>query len=124
MALPLLPHPRHCEFTSARTQNRERRSLITTSLAPQGYRIKIDSDGVGIEAGDQAGLYYAHVTIDQLARIHQGALPHGTVEDHPDILLRGVMLDISRDKVPRRVTLMALIDRLSSWKFNHVQLYI
>jgi len=38
--------------------------------------------------------------------------------------VRGVMLDISRDKVPTMATLFSLIDRLAQWKINQLQLYI
>ena len=50
-------------------------------------------------------------------------LPIGTIRDHPDLPVRGVMLDVSRDKVPTMDTLRDLIDRLASWKVNQVQLY-
>jgi len=46
------------------------------------------------------------------------------IEDWPDFLTRGVMLDISRDKVPGMATLLGLIDLLSTWKINQIQLYI
>ncbi len=45
------------------------------------------------------------------------------MRDHPDLPVRGVMLDISRDKVPTMATLEAVIDRLASLKVNQVQLY-
>ena len=45
------------------------------------------------------------------------------IEDSPDFLVRGVMLDISRDKVPTMATLRGLVDLLSSWKINQLQLY-
>ena len=38
-------------------------------------------------------------------RLHDGSLPVGLVSDHPDLPVRGVMLDISRDKVPTMGTL-------------------
>ena len=62
-------------------------------------------------------------TIDQLARLHDGSLPVGTIRDHPDLPIRAVMIDVSRDKVPTMATLRDLIDRLASWKVNQVQLY-
>ena len=34
------------------------------------------------------------------------------------------MLDISRDKVPKMETLFGLVDDLSAWKVNHLQLYV
>ena len=58
-----------------------------------------------------------------MARLHNGRLPAGTVRDHPDLAVRGVMVDISRDKVPTMDSLKALIDRLASLKMNQVQLY-
>lgn len=45
------------------------------------------------------------------------------IEDWPDFSVRGVMLDISRDKVPTMSTLFSLIDMLAEWKINQVQLY-
>ena len=50
-------------------------------------------------------------------------LPVGVIRDHPDLPVRAVMLDVSRDKVPTMATLRDLIDRLASWKVNQVQLY-
>src|SRR5260370_11247177 len=70
-----------------------------------------------------AGLFYAPATLAQLARLNNGSLPAGTISDHPDLAVRGVMLDVSRDKVPTMQTLRDLIDRLASWKVNQVQLY-
>lgn len=46
------------------------------------------------------------------------------IEDWPDFAVRGVMLDISRDKVPTIQTLHRLIDRLAGWKINQIQLYM
>ena len=59
-----------------------------------------------------------------MATLHDGRLPVGTVRDHPDLAVRGVMLDVSRDKVPTLATLCALVDRLASLKVNQVQLYL
>ena len=44
-----------------------------------------------------------------------GSIPIGTIRDHPDLPVRAVMLDISRDKVPTYGdALRDLIDRLAS----------
>jgi hypothetical protein len=51
-------------------------------------------------------------------------VPQLSIEDWPDIAVRGVMLDISRDKVPTMATLLALVERLASWKVNHLELYM
>ena len=90
-------------------------------LPPQGYRLTVREDGTtDIEAADAAGRFYAEQTLRQL-----GASPDPVViEDWPDIAVRGVMLDVSRDKVPTMETLFGLVDRLASLKINQLQLYI
>ncbi len=55
--------------------------------------------------------------------MHDGRVPVGTVRDWPDLAERGVMLDVSRDKVPTMATLYEIVDRLAEWKVNHLELY-
>jgi hexosaminidase len=98
---------------------------IDGSLPAEGYRLSIGPSGVSVVAADEAGAFYARATLAQVARLSpDGMLPSGTVEDWPDLPVRAVMLDISRDKVPTLDTLRDLIDRLASWKINQVQLYM
>ncbi|MDA1266038.1 MAG: family 20 glycosylhydrolase, partial [Planctomycetota bacterium] len=49
--------------------------------------------------------------------------PGCVIEDHPDFAVRGVMLDISRDRVPITAALHALVDALADLKINQLQLY-
>ncbi len=63
------------------------------------------------------------VTLAQLVALSGGALPVCEIEDAPDFEARGVMLDISRDKVPTMATLFELVDRLAALKINQLQLY-
>ncbi|HEX4053342.1 MAG TPA: family 20 glycosylhydrolase [Tepidisphaeraceae bacterium] len=98
---------------------------IDSSVArPQGYRISITPEICRIIAHDAAGSFYARQTLMQIRRQFPAALPCVQIEDWPDFPVRGVMLDISRCKVPTMATLMNLIDRLAEWKINHLQLYI
>lgn len=94
------------------------------TLPNQGYRLRIAPEAVHIDAADAAGAFYGRATLRQLSRAHRGRLPLGTVEDWPDLPVRAVMLDVSRDKVPTVETIRTLIDRLASWKINQVQLYM
>lgn len=86
--------------------------------------LHVTPQGIRIEAADDAGEFYARATLTQLLRLHGTPLPCLTVRDWPDLPLRGVMLDVSRDKVPTTETLHALIDRLAEWKINHLELYL
>ena len=91
---------------------------------PQGYTLTIAPTGVEIVAHDEAGAFYAAMTLTQIARqVEEGALPCLHILDWPDFPHRGVMLDISRDKVPTLETLYELLDLLAEWKVNQVQLY-
>ena len=91
----------------------------------QGYTLTIDSTGICLTAHDEAGLFYGTLTLKQIAEYARssGTWPIIRINDWPDFDRRGVMLDISRDKVPTMGTLFKLVDRLASWKINEFQLY-
>ncbi|HVR30693.1 MAG TPA: family 20 glycosylhydrolase [Thermoanaerobaculia bacterium] len=100
-------------------------------LPAQGYRLRIDGGGaIEIVAPDRAGLLHGSATLRQWLRLHPrspGGAPEALwpidVEDWPDFRERGVMLDVSRNKVPSLATLKRLVDLLSSLKINQLQLY-
>jgi hexosaminidase len=93
------------------------------SIPAQGYHLRITPEHAHLTAGDAAGLFYGVMTLRQILRQCAGELPCGEIDDHPDFPSRGVMLDISRDKVPTLETLFALVDELAEWKINHLELY-
>ncbi len=92
---------------------------------PQGYELTIGSERISIVAHDAAGAFYGVNTLIQILAhpLAPLTLPGLRIVDWPDFPARGVMLDISRNKVPTLDTLLALIDRLASWKINQFQLY-
>jgi len=90
---------------------------------PQGYELTITPKMLSVIAHDAAGIFYGVCTLLQLLEQPEPALPCLRIADHPDFAVRGVMLDISRDKVPSMETLYALVDMLASWKINQLQLY-
>ena len=99
--------------------------LERADLPSQAYRLQLAASGIVIEAGDDAGAFYAAQTLRQLWTAYSsGDLPTGLIEDSPDFAVRGVMLDVSRDKVPTLQTLLDLVDLLAGWKINQIQLYI
>ncbi|MEZ5276487.1 MAG: family 20 glycosylhydrolase [Opitutaceae bacterium] len=96
-----------------------------TVARPQGYRIRITKTAISLIGNDEAGLSHATTTFAQLID-GLGApanLPCLTLTDWPDFERRGIMLDVSRDKVPTMETLLLLIDRMAGWKLNEFQLY-
>src|SRR5215213_11704379 len=105
------------------------RGGVKITLAPnrgipaQGYRLRIADDSIDLVADDAAGAFYGVATLVQMLRQCEGELPAGEIEDSPDFPVRGVMLDISRSKVPTMETLFAMVEMFSGWKINHLELY-
>ncbi len=100
------------------------RFSIDSGIASQGYRINIFSDAAEIIHSDERGAYYGALTFIQIASQAENALPCLKIDDCPDFEDRGLMLDISRNKVPTLKTLKKLVDYLSEIKINQLQLYI
>jgi hypothetical protein len=95
------------------------------SIAPQGYRLLIQIDRTTITARDRAGAFHAEQTLRQIRR---QALPGGglsclAIDDWPDFPHRGLMIDVSRDRVPTMTALCELVDLIAEWKLNELQLY-
>lgn len=89
----------------------------------QGYRLVTGEQPIHIEAKEPVGAFYGVLTLIQLLQQFGATLPKLTIDDWPDLPNRGLMLDISRDKVPTMETLYDIVDRLASWKINEFQLY-
>jgi len=76
-----------------------------------------------LNASDAAGLRHGLRTLSQLLRQYGASLPALRIEDRPAFAVRGVMLDISRDRVPTMADLERTIEALAALKVNHLQLY-
>ncbi|MCU1490172.1 MAG: glycoside hydrolase, family 20 [Acidimicrobiaceae bacterium] len=123
VARRLLPITRSGVLSGATVAFREPETVPGPGLPPQGYRLEISPDVVRLAAADPAGAFYGAQTLGQLRRLCGGGLTPGWIEDWPDLATRGVLLDVSRARVPTIATLEALVDRLASFKVNHLELY-
>ncbi len=94
-----------------------------TASHDQGYVLRVESEQIVVEAATPAGIFYGVCTLIQLLQQAGRMLPCLHIADWPDFAVRGVMLDVSRDKVPTMATLYELIDLLAAWKINQFQLY-
>jgi hypothetical protein len=99
-------------------------SLIPGSVRhEQGYELTVVDGRVDAIANTIPGLFYAVQTLCQLLEQVGNELPTLRCRDWPDFPQRGVMLDISRNKVPTLETVLDLVDMLAGWKINQLQLY-
>ena len=109
---------------------------IPAAVRSEGYRLEVRQPHVVITGFGEAGLFYGACTLVQWVRLHRWAAPPEPCPaapleleplellDWPDFARRGVMLDISRDKVPTMASLEALVDLLAELKLNQLQLYM
>ena len=95
----------------------------TAPHEPAGYTLTISARGVMIGYREIEGLRAGIATLRQLLREYGRRLPKLSIRDHADFPKRGVMLDISRGRVPRLETLLELVDHLADFKVNEFQLY-
>jgi hexosaminidase len=121
----LAPAPRKLQQSpgTTKTQTPPTISIEHATGHPQGYVLSISPQAIDIRADDSAGVFYAQQTLTQLRRQFPQEISCLKIEDWPDFPARGVMLDISRDKVPTMSTLFALVDQLAELKINQLQLY-
>ena len=102
--------------------------LLTIDLSrgpalAESYELVSNQDGLVLRAKSETGIYYGLVTLEQILAQVNTSLPCFVIQDAPDFTHRGVMLDISRCKVPSMQTLRQLIDQFSRLKINQLQLY-
>ncbi len=90
---------------------------------PEGYTLTISKTGVEVAFLDEGGFRAVKATFRQLLREYGRKLPCLTIRDWPDFARRGVMLDISRGRVPKLETLLDLAEKLADFKINELQLY-
>jgi hexosaminidase len=129
----LLPRPRSIRLREAggRSDAANLAEHISTSApyrfrGDEAYRLEATPGGVQILAPTPIGAAHGRRTLEQLRRQYGDAIPAMLIEDAPAFPVRGVMLDISRDRIPTMAELVGgrgIVESLSALKFNHLQFY-
>jgi len=88
-----------------------------------GYRVAVSKEKVLAEGDGEAGLRYAVESLSQLLPRSGRSLAACEIEDAPDLARRGLLLDISRGKVPTLATLKGVVDFMVGLKLNLLMLY-
>jgi len=131
MEFNLLPAPKKLRalrgtFTMPKKNPLAAVDIVRSALAPhhaEGYALSISKRGVQIRYQNVKGVRAALATLQQLRREYGNRLPCVEIRDWPDFARRGVMLDISRGRVPKLETLLDLVEHLADFKINELQLY-
>lgn len=122
----LVPQPKKCVLTGGVSQLslEDAQECLVSDLPSEGYRLTISAPAIRIEASTAAGFFYGRQTLRQCeAQRDEMGFACVAIEDAPAFPERGYMLDISRCRVPTMETLKRLIDLLSQFKYNQLQLY-
>jgi hexosaminidase len=101
---------------------------LDDALGPEEYRLVSDSNGVFIEGGSPAGVFWGAQTLRQLLgpdayrrapldRDRTWSVPHLTIQDSPRFPWRGLMLDVARHFMPKEGVLRYL-DLMAAHKLN------
>lgn len=87
------------------------------------YAIAFEGQTLTASAADDDGEHSVRSVLRQLAASEGSECPAFEIHDWPRFATRGLMLDVSRNRVPTMDTLRELIDTLSTLRMNHLQLY-
>ena len=110
--------------THARFQDIGPRIELTRSRADgQGYRIRVRAKRIELVGQGPAGLRYGVETLSQIVQPRSRTVMACDVEDAPDLQWRGLLLDVSRGKVPTLETLKQVVDLMVGLKLNLLMLY-
>ncbi|MFT4798699.1 MAG: hypothetical protein ACJAYE_002525 [Candidatus Azotimanducaceae bacterium] len=89
----------------------------------ESYDITTTTAGYTVSAATECGLFRGLSSLAQLLDQSSNLAPFVTIHDEPDFAHRGVMLDVSRCKVPTIESLKTLIEQFAALKYNQLQLY-
>lgn len=95
----------------------------SSQIKSQDYELRLQNVGGELLFSDTLGLHYGIMTLKQIWDQSGDTLSEIVIQDGPDVKDRGVLVDISRDKIPTLETMFQIIDILSSLRFNQLQLY-
>ena len=96
------------------------------SIPPEGYELSITKGGVTIRCSDDAGAFYARMTLAQIAKVDpktkQKIYPCVEIVDAPKFKWRGVLLDTARHFLGK-TAILRVIDEMSWYKLNVLQIH-
>ena len=104
-----------------------------SSIAPEGFRLRVTPVGIDVAGGDAAGVFYGCQALRQLmppaayrrARVVDvdWTVPSLVVEDAPAFGWRGAMLDVVRHFMPKH-DLLRFIDLMAMHRLNRLHLHL
>ena len=94
----------------------------SAALKEQEYHLTVEKDGIRIVGGDGAAVLYGVQTLRQMLEQYGCVIPCVRIEDAPDMPVRGYFFDQTRGRVLTLKSLKRLVDHISRYKINQLQL--
>ena len=120
--------PVRFDFTNKIENNVQSESVIdysidsTLNLEKEGYNLNISKNKISVEANDEAGLFYAFITLNQLiedSKANNVNLPMVSIKDYPSLKFRPIHIDI-KHHMEKKSYYFDLIDHLAKQKINGI----
>ena len=90
----------------------------------EAYTIEIAKKRISIKSSGAAGAFYGLKTFSAMLSENNGTIECCTINDSPDMQYRGFYHDVTRGRVPKIETLKRLVDTMTDYKLNSLQLYV
>ena len=117
-ALSIVPQPSKLVEGQGVCRNGEVRYTKDASIPAEGYRLSVKPDGIDVASADEAGRFYADITLRQLRKPGKDAeYPCVEIEDAPRYPWRGIHFDDSRHFFGKEAVKKTL-DMMALHKFN------
>jgi hypothetical protein len=118
----IIPAPREIRVTGGEYWARKPPKMDKVDgIPPEGYELSIRPDGMTIRYSDDAGAYYANMTLFHTGRWDAKAkcrvYPCLEIRDWPQFRWRGVMVDDSRHFMGKD-TILRILEQMSWFKLN------
>ena len=125
--LAIIPAPQKMTVTGGECRLKgEPKVEKMASIPPEGYKLSITKDGVTIRCSDDAGAFYARMTLAQMEKVNPKTkvktYPCVEIVDAPKFKWRGVLVDTARHFLGK-TTIKRIIDEMSWYKFNVLQVH-
>lgn len=113
-----------CAFLKGKERPGDILLTVRRELQEQEYRLDVAEEGIVIAGGDGAAVLYGVQTLCEIAAQYGGMIPCVKIEDVPDVKVRGYFFDETRGRVLTLSALKKMVDHISRYKINQLQLYV
>lgn len=116
-------------FVLAVTRGKSKKTAVTLTvekgnLEAESYRMTVNERGIVITGGTERGVLYGVQTLRQIIRQTGACIPCLDILDYPEMANRGLYYDVTRGRIPTMAYLKQLVDKMTFYKLNQLQLYI